>query len=421
MSKPKIIGNLVIVAYKARDLPNREIVGKQDPFVVFRIGDIIQKTITDIGGGQHPKWDDQVTLPIPENKKLVLVQVYDEDKKRQELISEFELDVNNVIKEGEEDGREAGKIYLELTFYAAAPPPKRQPTRFGMSKKLKPPVGYIPAVPSPSNAPYPAASPQNPPPSSGFIRPAAAPVPVKSQSTSTYQSSSPYPPHHPQQQQQQQRPPLNFGANLNTPRPYPPPNPTPSMSTGSQHPYYPPQQQQQQQHVYPPANGSRPVSIGGQPFSSLNVHHRPSSPPGPGSTNFDNASLLSSSYNPQPNTGRPNYGSNGGHPPSTSNGGYPPNHGYPPPQQNNNAGNRNSYPGYTSSPYPPQQQQLGFPEPQQLAGGYIPHSGGGLGTPFAAHQGAFPPTPNNNGYPPQQQQQQQHQGGGYPPSGYSGY
>ncbi|CAO3687384.1 unnamed protein product [Rhizopus microsporus] len=60
MSKPRIIGELAIVAYKARYLPNREIVGKQDPFVVFRLGENVRKTKTDYRGGQHPLWDDQV-------------------------------------------------------------------------------------------------------------------------------------------------------------------------------------------------------------------------------------------------------------------------------------------------------------------------------------------------------------------------
>ncbi|KAL0139237.1 hypothetical protein V8B55DRAFT_1522164 [Mucor lusitanicus] len=430
MSKPKIIGELVIVAYKARHLPEREVIGKQDPFVVFRIGEVIQKTKTDLRGGQHPTWDDQVTLPIPEKKTTVLVQVYDEDGKRQELISECDLDITKVLQEGEEDnwyplsykGRSAGEIYLELTFYSARPPPKRQPTRYGMSKKLKPVGGYVPTVPPPSghvqNRPYPA-SPQYPPQPSGVVRPAVPPVPVESHSTPTYHGSSPYPPH----QQQQQRPPYNYASNMNTPRPYPPPNPTPSISTGSQH-AYPPQQQQ----PYPPANqSSRPVSFGGQPSASFNGN-RPSSPPVPGSGgSFGNnssaplhAPLLSSSYNPQSNTGRPNYGGGNGGYPANSNNGYPPNSGYPP--QNSNAGNRNSYPGYnTSSPYPPQQSTFGFPEPQQFPGGYIPHSDP-LGTPFAAHQGTFPP-PAHNGYPPPTNGSyppQQHQGG-YPPSGYPPY
>lgn len=43
-------------------------------------------------------------MPVPEKKKMIVVQVYDEDAKRQELISETELDISKVLEEGEEDG-----------------------------------------------------------------------------------------------------------------------------------------------------------------------------------------------------------------------------------------------------------------------------------------------------------------------------
>lgn len=47
----------------------------------------------------------QVTLPVPEKKTVVLVQVYDEDGKRQELISECDLDITQVLQDGEEDSK----------------------------------------------------------------------------------------------------------------------------------------------------------------------------------------------------------------------------------------------------------------------------------------------------------------------------
>ncbi|KAI7900669.1 C2 domain-containing protein [Cokeromyces recurvatus] len=290
MSKPKIIGELVIVAYKA-------VVGKQDPFVIFRIGETIQRTITDIRGGQHPTWDDQVVLPIPENKKKVVVQVYDEDGKRQELISECELDISKVLMEGEEDnwypltykGRPAGEIYLELTFYYARPPPKRQPTRYGMSRPFKPPGGYIPTVPQ-NNRPYPTSTQYPPSQTTNGIRP--PPTPIESQSTPTNCNDTHYP--------SQQQPFYNYDA---TPRPYPPLNPAPSISTGSQPSYRP------QQSSYPPNNDSRPMSYGGQPLLNSN---RPVSfsVPNPNYMNHPtnmNGPLLSSSYNPS-NPPNINYG-----------------------------------------------------------------------------------------------------------------
>lgn len=417
MSKPRIIGELVIVAYKAKDLPEREIVGKQDPFVVFRIGETIKKTKTDLGGGQRPTWDDQVNLPIPEKKTKVVVQVYDEDAKRQELISECELDINKVIEDGEEDnwyelqyrGRPAGEIYLEMTFYSAKPPPRRQPTRYGMSKQHPRPTGFAnrPPLPQQQQVPphYITSSPYPPQPNN--VRP-VAPTPVESHSTPTY-NASPYPP---AQQQHQQRPQYNMTPHT---APYPPPVPTPSMSTGSQH-MYPPHQQQQPRPI-PTNNNSRPTSYQGPPGPSS----RPTSPPNASSYGSNNsASLLSSSYNPSnaSNNGppRPNYGGGSGYPPQHG-GGYPPASG-----GNNN--NRNSFPGYsnTSSPYPQPQHFSGFPEPQQFSGGYVPHADP-LGTPFAAHQGSFHTPlqhnagyPPNNNYPPHQPQQQ-----GYPPNGGGGY
>lgn len=74
------------------------------------------------------------------------VQVFDEDSKREDLICEGEVDLSEVLREGEQDckfiwfyvsmcicwleemiawfplkyrGKGSGKIYLELTFYSA--------------------------------------------------------------------------------------------------------------------------------------------------------------------------------------------------------------------------------------------------------------------------------------------------------------
>ncbi|KAG2203033.1 hypothetical protein INT47_013249 [Mucor saturninus] len=382
MSKPRIIGELVIVAYKARHLPERELVGKQDPFVVFRLGEVTKKTKTDLRGGQHPTWDDQVNLPVPEKKKVVIVQLFDEDAKRQELISECELDITKALEEGEDDdwyqlhykGREAGQIYLELTFYAAQPPPKRQPTRYG--GKHPKPTGYAPQQPLQQQRPYPT-SPQYPPQPSYAGTP-IAPTPSESHSTPMYRPTQP-----------------QYGAPNSFP--YPPTAPPPSNS-------YDPNRVMWNKEQPRPTNEGIPIRYGTPDSIS-----RPTSPPGPGSYGSNNsASLLSSSYNPRPN----NYGGGGGYP------------------QTNPNPNRNSFPSnYGASPYPQHSGGGGFPEPQQFAGGYNPHADP-LGTPFAAHQGSFntgPPqpqygTPQHSGYPPNQNYppRPQYQQGFPPNGGYNG-
>ncbi|KAI8349862.1 hypothetical protein B0O80DRAFT_142195 [Mortierella sp. GBAus27b] len=52
------IGEVVIVPIQGRDLPNRERFGKQDPFILFKLGNQSKRTSTDIRGGQRPRWKD---------------------------------------------------------------------------------------------------------------------------------------------------------------------------------------------------------------------------------------------------------------------------------------------------------------------------------------------------------------------------
>lgn len=64
-SDPRLLplypGEIVIVPIQGRDLPNRERFGKQDPFILFKCGNVSKRSSTDIRGGQRPRWnDDQV-------------------------------------------------------------------------------------------------------------------------------------------------------------------------------------------------------------------------------------------------------------------------------------------------------------------------------------------------------------------------
>ncbi|CDS10087.1 hypothetical protein LRAMOSA02764 [Lichtheimia ramosa] len=337
--QPTIIGELVVVALKARDLPNIEVVGKQDPFCVFRLGETAKRTKTDYRGGQQPLWDDQVNLPVPEKKTKMYVQVFDEDSKREDLICEGEVDLTQVLREGEQDswfplkyrGKDSGKIYLEMTFYSARPPPKRQPTR--LYNKARPQHLYQRAQQQMQQSPY---------PNNAMVPP---PMPQQSSSTPVTAASGkpsagppvyrPPPPPGAYQQEyrvKQHMPPRmspststsTNGSNGGLSAPYPP-RMTPSVSTGTamSHQGYPPSQQQQQQYRPP---GGRPASFGAAPMG----FHIPQRPP------------------------------------ST-----------------------------------PAMQGLSFPEPQAMpAGGFAPHSNPN-GQPFAAHQAPYPPpTTATAGYPP---------------------
>lgn len=51
-----VIGTLVVIVDRAKNLPNRKTIGKQDPYCAGRLGKEAKKTSTDIRGGQTPKW-----------------------------------------------------------------------------------------------------------------------------------------------------------------------------------------------------------------------------------------------------------------------------------------------------------------------------------------------------------------------------
>ncbi len=51
-----VIGTLVVVVDRAKNLPNRKTIGKQDPYCAARLGKEAKKTKTDIRGGQTPRW-----------------------------------------------------------------------------------------------------------------------------------------------------------------------------------------------------------------------------------------------------------------------------------------------------------------------------------------------------------------------------
>lgn len=51
-----LIGTLVLVVDRAKNLPNRKTIGKQDPYCAARLGKEAKKTSTDIRGGQTPRW-----------------------------------------------------------------------------------------------------------------------------------------------------------------------------------------------------------------------------------------------------------------------------------------------------------------------------------------------------------------------------
>ncbi|KAI9493310.1 C2 domain-containing protein [Zychaea mexicana] len=316
MSQPRLIGELAVVALEAENLP--KVAGNLKSFCVFKVANVAKRTKTDTQGNRNPTWDDQVNMPIPHGYNVMSVQVLSEDpQKGDQIVCEGSIDLTKVLGEGESDdwvplktrsGQEAGDVYLELTFYSANPPPRRQPTRFGHPRPPHMAGGVSFARPPMPN--HFSARPRPP------MHSASAPIHVNASPRPPSAGGPPFtgpPPHHMQ--------PGGFA----TPRPPPPqpmgmpPPPQQPMGTPS-HPVAATQVAPMPGTPVTTSSSSSSVAVGGQwrasskpPPPSFNNSPQPRPLPPQGSPNSPmGAPLLSAPYRPGPPPSRPPSYNNGG-------------------------------------------------------------------------------------------------------------
>ncbi|BFZ65370.1 hypothetical protein YB2330_006536 [Saitoella coloradoensis] len=140
----KKLGTLIVVVMKGKNLPNRVKLGKQDPYCICRIAHDAKKTNTHKRGGQNPEWDHELRFEIMDSAdhRSMKLSVFNDDSKSPDLVGDTVVDLKETLRKGEFDDwvelkykeRYAGEIYLEMTFYSAAPPPiPPQPPALGPS------------------------------------------------------------------------------------------------------------------------------------------------------------------------------------------------------------------------------------------------------------------------------------------------
>ncbi|KAJ5197818.1 uncharacterized protein N7498_006935 [Penicillium cinerascens] len=122
------IGTLVAIIDRAKNLPNRKTMGKQNPYCAARLGKEAKKTPTDLRGGQTPRWDHELRFTVHESPDYyrMKVSIFNDDKKT-DLIGETWVDLQNLIIPGGSQndhwhvlqcrGKYAGEIRLEMTYY----------------------------------------------------------------------------------------------------------------------------------------------------------------------------------------------------------------------------------------------------------------------------------------------------------------
>ncbi|KAL2003259.1 hypothetical protein VTN02DRAFT_4469 [Thermoascus thermophilus] len=126
------IGTLVAVIDRAKNLPNRKTMGKQNPYCAARLGKEAKKTETDMRGGQTPRWDQELRFTVHESPDYyqLKVSIFNDDKKT-DLIGETWVDLKNVIIPGggqsdqwhplQYKGKYAGEVRIEMTYYDTRP------------------------------------------------------------------------------------------------------------------------------------------------------------------------------------------------------------------------------------------------------------------------------------------------------------
>ncbi|CAK9785402.1 unnamed protein product [Cutaneotrichosporon oleaginosum] len=252
--EPKVLGTLVVVVGTAKNLPNKSRFGKQDPFCTLQIGSVKRRTQPIKRGGQHPEWDEEVRFAIHEdvddmlaastskplpgepgvvtpqsmaNKsrkpaakkgaKVMKLAVWADDIKEPELIGEAIVNFDEALTKGEvddwwilqsKDGKDkyCGEVYMEMTFFSNAPPPKKNPPPGQQGQSPVRPPGrpglptsasisgmnlYIPPYQQPQGAQAPPQRPPAPPQPQGYAghAPPHAPQAPQRPVSSTYASN----------------------------------------------------------------------------------------------------------------------------------------------------------------------------------------------------------------------------------------
>lgn len=131
-----VIGTLVIIVDRAKNLPNLRTVGKQDPYCAARLGKEAKKTDTDRRGGQTPRWDEELRFTVHDSPDYhtLKVSVFNDDSKTG-LIGECWVGLEEILTPGggkadawhhlNVKGRYAGEIRIELTYYDSRPKPEK--------------------------------------------------------------------------------------------------------------------------------------------------------------------------------------------------------------------------------------------------------------------------------------------------------
>ncbi|KAG8885168.1 hypothetical protein FRB97_001986 [Tulasnella sp. 331] len=179
------IGTVVVVVLKAKNLPNKRHIGKQDPYCVLKLDGETRRTNAVKRGGQHPEWDEELRFPLYESvedelartggngdippppppkddaptpkkkpvKKIINMSCYADDPREPDLIGEASVDLTEALTKGEIDewfslmhkNKYVGEVYLEITYWSEEEPPKPAPQQSALNPQYGGRGSFVPA------------------------------------------------------------------------------------------------------------------------------------------------------------------------------------------------------------------------------------------------------------------------------------
>ncbi|KAF8626408.1 hypothetical protein AX17_006575 [Amanita inopinata Kibby_2008] len=156
-SNPEVLGTLVVVVLKARNLHDKHSLYKQDVFTEVKFSGSTKRTHVDVRGGQHPLWDEELRFPVfcdpSDNNRMMQVACYAKEPKSEDLLGKGTINITDTLRSGEFDDWVAlgidnvvrGEIYLEMTYFISTPtvgprvPLARRPSKLPPSDRLSQP------------------------------------------------------------------------------------------------------------------------------------------------------------------------------------------------------------------------------------------------------------------------------------------
>jgi hypothetical protein len=119
-----VAGNLFLTLNDAKGLPNKESIGKQDPYAKILVdGKREKKSKVHQNGGSNPVWNQEFTYSLAGKEQLLDIKLYDSDTGRDDKIGECRVNISDLKSQSgatyydvTDGGKKAGQVSLSCRF-----------------------------------------------------------------------------------------------------------------------------------------------------------------------------------------------------------------------------------------------------------------------------------------------------------------